>query len=152
MPGREGDEDFMRVALDEAALGDLPFGAVVTRDGALLARGRNRGRSARDPTAHAEMEALRAVIAAGRAERLRGATLYATGEPCAMCMGASLWCGIDRLVYGASIPRLAEKLGQIEIGARALAAAAPFAAMEIEGGLLADEALALFDARRRGEA
>ena len=144
MPGREGDEEFMRLALEEAALGDFPFGAVVAREGSVLARGRNRGRAARDPTAHAEMEALRAVIAAGRAERLKGATLYATGEPCAMCMGAILWCGIGRLVYAAPIARLAERLGQIGVEARALAAAAPFADIEIEGGLLANEALALF--------
>ncbi len=75
---------------------------------------------------------------------LREATLYATGEPCEMCMGAILWCGLQRLVFAASIAELSQKIGQISVTSRQLADAAPFANIEITGGVMAAESLALF--------
>jgi tRNA(adenine34) deaminase len=101
------DERFMRIALDEARQGDFPFGTVIVRDGSELARGRNLGRSTRDPTAHGEMVAIRRVVAEHGGAALRGSTLYTTGEPCVMCMGAILWSRIGRLVYAASVAQLA---------------------------------------------
>jgi tRNA(adenine34) deaminase len=86
------DERFMRIALDEARQGDFPFGAIIVRDGQVLARGRNLGRTNDDPTAHGEMTAIRRCLADHGSAALRGSTLYTTGEPCAMCMGAILWC------------------------------------------------------------
>src|SRR5258708_4989190 len=75
---------------------------------------------------------------------LRGSTLYASGEPCAMCMGAILWCRLGRLVFAASVAQLATKIDQIMLSSAEHAAKAPFAPISITGGVLADEAVALF--------
>jgi tRNA(adenine34) deaminase len=103
-------ERWMRVALDEARAapghGDVPVGAVVLApDGAELARGRNRREQRRDPTAHAELEALRAAAAALGTWRLDGCTLVVTLEPCAMCAGALVQARVATLVFGADDPK-----------------------------------------------
>ncbi|MGB6177098.1 MAG: nucleoside deaminase [Methylocella sp.] len=139
-----GDEHFMRIAIAEAARGDLPFGAVIARDGDVLSTGRNLGRTTNDPTAHGEMVAIRRFVAVRPAAELQGTTLYTSGEPCSMCMSAILWCGIGRLVFAASIDELALRLGQIMLTSRQVADAAPFAAIAITDGVLSAEALALF--------
>ena len=82
----------------EAGLGG-PFGAVVVRDGAVLAEGWNEVTSANDPTAHAEVQAIRRACAAAGSFALRGATLYSSCEPCPMCLAAAYWARVDRLVY-----------------------------------------------------
>ena len=119
-------------------------GAVIVRDGAAIATGRNLGKSNDDPTAHAEMVALRQLIAAGATGKLKGATLYASGEPCPMCMGVIIWCGIGRVVFAALIAELATKIGQIIVTTAQLAEATPFTTIAITGGVLAPESLALF--------
>jgi len=139
-----GDEHFMRMALAEAAEADLPFGAVIVGDGKVLARGRNLGKTTNDPTAHGEMVAIRRFVAERPASELKGTTLYTSGEPCPMCMGAIVWCGIGRVVFAASIDELATKIGQIMLTSRAVADAAPFASIALTGGVLSAEALALF--------
>jgi tRNA(adenine34) deaminase len=139
-----GDEDFMRMAIAEAARADFPFGAVIVRDGKVLAAGRNLGKITNDPTAHGEMVAIRRFVASRPADELKGTTLYTSGEPCPMCMGAILWCGIGRVVFAASIDELATKIGQIMLTSRTVADAAPFATIAITGGVLSAEALALF--------
>jgi tRNA(adenine34) deaminase len=138
------DVGFMRVAIDEARQADFPFGAVIVRDGAIIARGRNLGRTDRDPTAHGEMVAIRRALAEHGPATLRGATLYTSGEPCAMCMGAILWCHFGRLVFAASVVQLATKINQIMLSSAEVAAQAPFAPISITGGVLADEAMQLF--------
>jgi tRNA(Arg) A34 adenosine deaminase TadA len=138
------DKRFMQMAIDEAAKAEFPFGAVIVKDGEVLARGYNRTHVDRDPTAHGEMVAIRAFLAAHGPEVLKGATLYTSGEPCCMCMGAILWCGIGRLVYAASLDQLATKVGQIMLSAEAVAVKAPFAPIDIAGGVLADDAMRLF--------
>ena len=145
-PATEADIGFMRLALEEAALGDDPyyFGSVIVRDGAVLARGRNLWRQQQDPTAHGEMVALRRFLAEHGMEKLKGTTLYTSGESCPMCMGAIIWCGIARVVFGASIAQLAAKMGQIMITDAEIAAKTPFAEIELTGGVLAKESLALF--------
>jgi len=143
-PSAAEDERFMRIALEEARQADFPFGAVIVRDGAVMARGRNLGRTNGDPTAHGEMVAIRRCLADHGRTALRGATLYTSGEPCAMCMGAILWCHFDRMVYAASVEQLATKVDQIMISSAELAAKARFAPIAITGGVLADEAMALF--------
>lgn len=144
-PVRPEDEAYMRLALAEAAKGDFPFGAVIVREDKVVSAGRNLGVTNNDPTAHGEMVAIRRFIADHPAKDLKGATLYTSGEPCPMCMGAIVWCGLGRVVFAASIQQLSKRLGQIMIASTAVATAAPFADIDITGGLLAPEALALFD-------
>src|SRR5262249_41160472 len=138
------DERFMRMALNEARHADFPFGVVVVLAGRLIARGRNIGRRTGDPTAHGEMVAIRRCVGAHGSKVMRGSTLYTTGEPCAMCMGAILWCHIGRLVFAASIAQLATKIDQIMLSSEEVAPTARFAPIAITGGVLADEAMALF--------
>ena len=103
------DETFMREALalaDRAgAAGEVPVGALVVRDGEVVGRGHNRSVTDRDPSAHAEIVALREAAAAAGSFRVDGATLYVTLEPCLMCCGAILQARVARLVYGAREPR-----------------------------------------------
>jgi len=103
------DVDFLRAAIDEAvaaeADGEVPVGAVVVRDGVIVATGRNRVITDHDPTAHAEIVALRAAGVALGNYRLEGCDLYCTLEPCAMCAGAILHARIRRLVFAASDPK-----------------------------------------------
>lgn len=105
-PPREDDLAAMRLALEEARLapqsGDVPIGAVVVGlDGVVLGRGRNAREALADPTAHAEVLALREAAAARRTWRLDGCTLVVTLEPCTMCAGAAVLARVDRVVFGA---------------------------------------------------
>jgi tRNA(adenine34) deaminase len=143
----EDDKQFMRIAIDEARRADFPFGAVIVQGGRIIARGRNLGRSQDDPTAHGEMVAIRRCLAAHGRAALKGATLYTSGEPCAMCMGAILWCGIGRLVFAASMKQLAARIDQIMVPSAEVAAKTKFARISITGGVLAEEAMQLFAKR-----
>jgi tRNA(adenine34) deaminase len=103
------DLDLMQLALDEARLGaeagEVPIGAVVMCEGEIVARGQNRVLRDLDPTAHAEIVAMRAAAVALGNYRLLGCTLYVTLEPCAMCAGAMIHARLDRLVFAASDPK-----------------------------------------------
>ena len=110
LPGADGrDEAFMREALalaaQAAAAGEVPVGAVVVRDGEVIGRGCNRPISTHDPTAHAEIVALRDAAQHVRNYRLAGCDIYVTLEPCAMCVGAILHARIARVVFGADDPK-----------------------------------------------
>ena len=99
----------MRAALDQARLaleaGEVPIGAVVVVDGRVIASGYNQPIAAVDPTAHAEIAAVRAAAAAVRNYRLTGASLYVTVEPCLMCVGALVHARIAEVIYGAPEPK-----------------------------------------------
>lgn len=101
--------DFMALALDEAEKaghrGEVPIGAVVVRDGKVLAAAGNRTREWSDPTAHAEIVAIRQACQKTGSQRLPGAHLYVTLEPCAMCAAAISFARIERLYYGAADPK-----------------------------------------------
>ncbi|UGQ48635.1 tRNA adenosine(34) deaminase TadA [Massilia endophytica] len=103
------EEGFMREALAEArkawALGEVPVGAVVVKDGEIIARGFNQPIAGHDPTAHAEIVALRAAAAVLGNYRLPGCELYVTLEPCVMCSGAMMHARLARVVYGAADPK-----------------------------------------------
>jgi tRNA(adenine34) deaminase len=105
----ELDRQFMQKALDQAKLaaiaGEVPVGAVLVRDGKIIAQGFNQPISNSDPSAHAEMMTLRSAAQAEANYRLPGTTLYVTLEPCTMCAGAMLHARVDRVVFGASDPK-----------------------------------------------
>ena len=147
-------EPFMRLALEEArwaaAAGEVPVGAVVVLDGEVVGRGHNRPVAAADPTAHAELEALRAAGRRVGNYRLTGATLYVTVEPCLMCAGACVHARLAEVVFGA----LDAKAGAIVSCARILDAPAWNHRERVVGGVLAAEAGELMQAffrTRRGE-
>lgn len=100
-----GDEKFMRLALNEARKAldarEVPIGAVVVANGAVVGRGHNLVETLQDPTAHAEMQALTAATATLGGKYLTGCTLYVTVEPCIMCAGAIGWAQVGRVVWGA---------------------------------------------------
>lgn len=133
------DERFMRAALQQARLafddGEVPVGAVVVQDGAIIGRGYNQPITTMDPSAHAEMQALRDAASNIGNYRLPGATLYVTVEPCTMCTGLLVHSRINRLVYGTREP----KAGAVESALQLLQQ--PFYNHQIEvlGGVLADE-------------
>jgi tRNA(Arg) A34 adenosine deaminase TadA len=106
---RSNDQHFMREALALAAegalLGEVPVGAVVVQDGVIIGRGFNRPISGNDPSAHAEMVAIRDAAQAVSNYRLPGTTLYVTLEPCSMCAGLIVHSRIMRVVYGALEPK-----------------------------------------------
>ena len=144
--------DPMRRALDAArdaaAAGEVPVGAVVVRDGAVIAAAGNAPRATADPTAHAEMLALRAAAARLGADRLADCDLWVTLEPCAMCAGAIAHARIARLYYGAADP----KGGAVEHGPRLFAQPTIHHRPQVFTGLGEAESAALlrdFFARRR---
>jgi tRNA(adenine34) deaminase len=108
-PSQPRDLDYMRFALEQgrlaAAAGEVPVGAVVVLGEEMIGAGSNRVITDHDPTAHAEIVALRKAARQLRNYRLGGATLYVTVEPCAMCAGAAVLSRVDRLVYGCDDPK-----------------------------------------------
>ena len=106
---RETDIRFMQAALEQARLaeaeGEVPVGAVVVRGTEIVGRGGNRNISRKDPTAHAEMVAMRQAAERLAHHRLEGCTLYVTLEPCAMCAGAAVLARLERLVYACDDPK-----------------------------------------------
>lgn len=105
----EADQEFMREALAEAGkaarIGEVPIGAVIVYEEKIIARAHNLKETTGDPTAHAELLALRTAAQLRQGWRLSGATLYTTLEPCPMCAGAMVMARISRLVYGAMDPK-----------------------------------------------
>jgi tRNA(adenine34) deaminase len=152
MKEQRGFRSFMDAALIEAqeagARGEVPVGAVVVRDGVIVARAGNRTRQLNDPTAHAEVLAIRAACAALRSERLGGHDLYVTLEPCPMCAAAISNARVARLYYGAADP----KSGGVAVGARVFSHPQCHHVPDIYDGIGAKEAEALlrdfFAARR----
>jgi tRNA(adenine34) deaminase len=145
-------EEFMRSALDcashAASAGEVPIGAVVVFDGRVVGEGFNQPISSHDPTAHAEVMALRAAGKAVGNYRLTGATLYVTVEPCLMCVGAMVHARIGTVVYGAPEP----KAGALQSMTKAHELPGLNHQLMTVGGILADESRALlqrfFQARR----
>ena len=146
------DRYFMQLALEEAEAaekaGEVPIGAILVVEGRLAGRGRNSPVGLHDPTAHAEVLALRSAGQWLQNYRLAGATLYVTLEPCLMCFGALTHARVDRVVFGAPDP----KVGISQWG-DLLAQATLNHRLDLQGGLLADESRALlqgfFQGRRK---
>ena len=140
MEKRETSATFMELALLEAraaqAAGEVPIGCVVVHDGEIVAAAGNRTIRDHDPTAHAELLAIRAAAQALGNERLDGCDLYVTLEPCAMCAGAVSFARIRRLYYGAADP----KGGAVDSGVRFFASPTCHHAPEVYGGISEQEA------------
>lgn len=132
-------ETLMALALEEArkalAAGEVPVGAVIVLDGEVIGAGFNQPISANDPTAHAEIVALRAAAARAGNYRLTGATLYVTVEPCLMCVGAMVHARVGLVVYGTAEP----KAGAIVSMTRAHELPQLNHRLQVEGGVLEDE-------------
>jgi tRNA(adenine34) deaminase len=143
LPQHSSTVDAMALAFDEAKAaalrGEVPVGAVIMRDGVVLGRAGNRTLELKDPTAHAEMLALRLACEAISSERLIGCDLYVTLEPCPMCAAAISFSRIRRLYFGAGDP----KGGAVENGVRLYKSPTCHHAPEIYGGLRETEAAAL---------
>ena len=149
---RPDDEYFMRLALREAERarehGDVPIGAVVVRAGEVIAVGRNERELRQDPTAHAEILALREAARALGSWRVLEAALYVTLEPCAMCAGAIVLARVPRVAYGASDPKAGAAGSVLDVLAEPRLNHRP----EVQGGLLEQECgelLSKFFASRR---
>jgi len=139
MSWADADTDFMRAAITEAEKardsGEIPVGAVVTLSGDIIGQGSNRTIQDCDPSAHAEIVAIRQAAKQAENHRLNGATIYVTLEPCAMCVGAMIQARVRRLVFGAYDPK-AGAVGSVldlseskELNHR----------VEVNGGLLEEE-------------
>jgi len=133
------DRQFMQEALEQAKLaalaGEVPVGAILVRDGQVIGRGFNQPIGNHDPSAHAEMLALRTAAQGVANYRLPGATLYVTLEPCVMCSGAMLHARIDRVVFGASDPKTGAAGSVLDI----FASKQINHQTQVEGGILAEE-------------
>jgi tRNA(adenine34) deaminase len=147
------DAHFMRRALELAAhaeaAGEVPVGAVVVLESRIIGEGFNAPISSRDPTAHAEIRALRAATAGVGNYRLPGSSLYVTLEPCAMCAGAIIHARVARLVYGAADPKTGAAGSVVDLFAEPRLNHHT----QVQGGVLADDcaaALRRFFARKRG--
>lgn len=136
---KPADIDFMRLALAEAhlaaELGEVPVGAVLVHQGQVIGKGFNQPISSNDPSAHAEMVALRQAALAQSNYRLPDTTLYVTLEPCTMCAGLLIHSRVSRLVFGASEPRAGAVVSRAQIFDQ------PWMnhRIEVEGGVLAEE-------------
>src|SRR5437763_9298973 len=147
------DEYFMRLALREATFAldhdDVPIGAVVVRDGEVLAAAHNEREVRQDPTAHAEVLALREAARHDESWRVHDAVLYVTLEPCAMCAGALVLARVPRVVFGALDPKAGAAGSVLDVLGEPLLNHQP----QVESGLLADDSAdllrAFFAARRR---
>jgi tRNA(adenine34) deaminase len=148
----ESDLNFMRSALDEARTaaerGEVPIGAVLVQEGKIIARAYNRTLTDNDPTAHAEIVAIRAAAQTIGNHRLTGTSLYVTVEPCAMCAGALIQARVARLVYGCA----EQKGGAVRTCFQILDHPAVNHRVEVISGMLAEECASVmqeFFAQRR---
>jgi tRNA(Arg) A34 adenosine deaminase TadA len=146
MAFNDDDALYMRLAIEAsrqaAAAGNMPFGACLVHDGQLRWTAQNNQITTGDCTGHAEVALIREAASELGPDSLRGATVYASGEPCAMCAGAMFWAGIRRVVYGATTPDIEAALGGGSLPPRCaevLAACRP--AVMVDGPLLQDEAV-----------
>jgi tRNA(adenine34) deaminase len=150
----EQDQKWMRYALTLAAkaetLGEVPVGAVIVKDDEIVAEGWNQPITGNDPTAHAEVVAIRAAAQALQNYRLVGCTLYVTIEPCTMCAGSLIHSRVERVVYGALEP----KAGAVESNLQLLGSQHFNHRLSVQGGVLAEECSAVisdFFKKRRAQ-
>jgi tRNA(Arg) A34 adenosine deaminase TadA len=140
-------EDYMKIALEEAKKGDMPYGAVLVKEDKIVVQGHNTAQRDNDVTAHAEINVLRQFTLKNKSyslDVLKGYTLYTTCEPCPMCAAACVWAGLSEIVFGASTQQLIQ-LGspQIDLSCETVVKKG-FQDIKITQGILAEDCLALF--------
>lgn len=144
------DEDFMRFAIDTAkkaeAGGGAAIGAIMVKDGKVIAMGESNPSGKRDPSNHGEIDCIRNTARENNLLDMKGCTMYGTLEPCSMCVGAALWAGVDRIVFGAYAKDVAgndyeyDDYSSEEIAKRSRKAADPERGrIEVVGGVLRGE-------------
>lgn len=136
--------EIMRAAIEIAEKNKTPFGAVLAMGDEIFATAANQTEKNSDPTAHAEIMALRTLGALLKKTDFSGFTLYSTCEPCPMCMSAVIWAKINTVFYGCDIPAISNYIGQIHIRAAEIANYS-FSNVELRGGILAGECRELFE-------
>lgn len=137
-------EAFMRIALAEARKGDSPYGAVIVKDNVLMAKAYNTVKRDTDPSAHAEMNAIRILTAQRQRISLSGHILYTTCEPCPMCTAVCIWTGISEIICGASIEDLMNLgVSQINLSCETMISKS-FQNIKVTKGVLKEECLKLF--------
>ena len=149
MPATKSESELMSIAIAKArdgiAAGQSPFGAIIVRDGVVVASTHNTVWRDTDPTAHAEVNCIRAAASALKVIDLSGCEMYSTCEPCPMCLSAIHWSKIDRVVFGATIADAAQAgFNELQVDAKVLAAMGK-SALKVESGLLREECASLFD-------
>ncbi|HLP87521.1 MAG TPA: nucleoside deaminase [Nostocaceae cyanobacterium] len=138
------EEYFMHCAIEEAKKGDAPYGAVIVKDNQIVAKAYNTVVQDSDPSAHAEINAIRILTNELKNYSLEGYSIYTTGEPCPMCAAACVWTGISKIIYGASIQDLIElNQGQINISCEEIIAQS-FRNITVSKGVLRNECIKLF--------
>ena len=137
-------EYFMKLALEEARIGDAPYGAVIVKDNQVIIKAHNTVKTDNDPTAHAELNAIRHLTTKIKNPSLEGYTLYTTCEPCPMCTTVCLWARISEIIFGASIQDLIEAgVSQINLPSEEIIAKG-FKKIKVTKVLLKEESLQLF--------
>ncbi|KAB8335915.1 nucleoside deaminase [Scytonema tolypothrichoides VB-61278] len=140
-------EDFMRLALEEAKKGDAPYGAVIVKDNQVVAQAYNTVKRDNDPSAHAEINVIRSLTTQLKNPSLEGYTIYTTGEPCPMCASACVWTGLSEIIYGASIEDLVSvNQSQINISCEEVIIKS-FRKIKVTRGVLREECIKLFHKR-----
>ena len=139
------DERFMKLAIDEAKNAHFPFSCVLVKDNQVIATGKSGETNNFDPTAHAEINAIRIACEKLHSKDLSGVTLYSTCEPCPMCFSASWWANISRIVFGISLEESSKLFTQEILVSADYLNKKGANKIEIKGGVLKEEVLKLYD-------
>ena len=139
-----GDEKFMELAIKEAKNAVFPFGCVLVKDNQVIATGKSGETNNFDPTAHAEINAIRSACKKLHSKDLSGITLYSTCEPCPMCFSASWWANISRIVFGVSLKESSKLFGPEILVSTEYLNRKSANKIEIKGGILEEEILKLY--------
>ncbi len=139
------DERFMKLAIEQAKNAPFPFGCVLVKDKQIISSGKSGKTNNFDPTAHAEINAIRDACKSLHSKDLNGVTLYSTCEPCPMCFSASWWANISRIVFGISLKESSKLFGKEMLVSTKYLNRKGANKIEIKGGVLKEEIFKLYD-------
>ncbi len=138
------DEQYMKLAIEEAKNATFPFGCILVKNNKVIAHGKSGETTNFDPTAHAEIKAIRSACKKTRSKDLSGTTLYSTCEPCPMCFSASWWANITRIVYGISLKESSKLFGQEILVSVDYLNEKGNNKIKLKGGILEDKVLKMY--------